>query len=164
MLKKILWVIGGIILLPFVLAAFLGDSSDNGSEGKEIAQIAPASQSSVVFDLNSVYAKDIDEVINIFGNPKFDTEPTDLQIRMGTKEWEKTFEREGYELLVTYYVDSRKVKDFFLSTKEASGITKDTDSLEKALGLNNSDFFMVDPVESLRDKGEYTGVIATPKP
>jgi len=124
---------------------------------------APPVEVSVIFDLNSLYGKNIDEIVGILGKPENDSEPTELQIQIGTKEWDKTFQKGGYELLVTYYVDTRKVKDFFVPTNDSSGATKDTQTLKYVSGVNNSNNYIVSPVKAIKDPTIYTGIIITPK-
>ncbi len=48
------------------------------------------------------------------------TNPTALQRKIGINEWNNTFLKDGYELVVTYNVSSKKVIDFFLATNDPS--------------------------------------------
>jgi hypothetical protein len=72
----------------------------------------------VVFDLEKLYGKNIDEIRSILGNPIDGNhiEPTKQQINLGMAEdgWDNTFEKDGYDLLITYDVSTRNVIDFFI--------------------------------------------------
>ncbi len=144
-----------LIILSIIFISFItGPKSNEDTTVKTTV--------SKVFDLNLLTGKNIDEVVGVLGQPSNDSEPTKLQKDMGTKEWEKTFKKDGYELLVTYYVDTRGVKDFFISTNDPSGATKDYITLIEVVGINKESNFMVKPVKTMKDPNLYTGVIFTP--
>lgn len=117
-----------------------------------------------VFDLDSLYGKNIDQIVTILGKPASDTEPTQLQKQVAgeIKEWDKTFIIDSQTLVATYNPSTRKVIDFFISTKDPSGATKDVSSIIKIAGSPSADKFTTKPVGTMRDKGIYTGVIFTP--
>jgi hypothetical protein len=118
------------------------------------------------FDVPSLVGKNIDEIRTVLGKPKDGelTEPNQAQLDLGVDEWDNTFEKNGKELLVTYKVKSRKVVDFFISTDDSSGKTKDeTHLLEMGNLKENDSRYTIKFVEAINKPGEYTGVTATPR-
>jgi len=122
-------------------------------------------EQTTVFDLEALYGKNIDEIRVALGDPTDGEwiEPSAAQIEMGTTEWNNTFKKDGYELLVTYKVESREVIDFFVSTNDPSGLTKDIENLKDVLNVKSSSTYTVEPVEAMIDPSSYTGIIATPR-
>ncbi|OGF20399.1 hypothetical protein A2Y83_02785 [Candidatus Falkowbacteria bacterium RBG_13_39_14] len=163
------WVIILCIFFGIIVIANLGDNS-NDSKTISTKQIALEQKEEVVavFDLEALHGKSVDEIKDILGTPSSDTEPRDLQVNIksedqSAKEWDKTYKKDGYELLVSYDVASRKVIDFFVSTDDPSGVTKDTKKLEKILNVENSNNFMIEQVKALKDPSVYTGIKVVPK-
>ncbi|MBI2420522.1 MAG: hypothetical protein HYV38_00345, partial [Candidatus Levybacteria bacterium] len=78
--------------------------------------------------------------------------------------WDNTFKKDGKELLVTYKPSTREVIDFFVSTDDPSGATKDTKKLLEISGLSeNSPSYIIEFVKVINDPNSYTGIKATPK-
>ncbi len=130
-------------------------------------QMLPEQQKdiTIIFDLEALYGKNIDEIRAILGEPidgKY-TNPTQQQLELGTKEWNNSFKKNQYELLVTYDVTSKKVIDFFIGTDDPSGGTKDTKELEKILNIENSTNFTIEQVKAIKDPSIYTGIKVIPK-
>lgn len=142
----------------------IGTANSNTSSTK---QIVPAQQEEVVvvFDVEALYGKNINEIRVVLGKPTDGdyTDPTAKQIQLGTKEWSNTFKKDKYELLVTYNVSNKEVIDFFVSTDDPSGATKDTKKLEKILNIQNSTNFTIEPIKTLKDPSVYTGIKVIPK-
>ena len=159
------WAITLFIFFGIIIIASLGDNS-NDSNSVQTQQTAPAQQEKIaaVFDVEALYGKNIDEIRTILGEPTDGeyTNPTAQQLALGTKEWSNSFEKDKYELLVTYDVASKKVIDFFVGTDDPSGATKDTKKLERILNLENSTNFIIEPVKALKDPSIYTGIKAIP--
>jgi len=163
--------IGLVICYMGILGTFTYNN-DKGSQSvevpivhKEITQTEVIQKKNIVtFDINSIYNKNVSEIIKILGKPSIDTEPTKLQIEMGTTEWDKTFKKDGYELLVTYNTANKKVIDFFVSAKSDSETT--STGMEKILlALNadkNSSKYKVEFVKMIKDSSRFTGVKITP--
>lgn len=165
----------GVFILFLFLIATLGNTPEltptdqvqtpQPSEEENLEGLT-AQEVTVVFDLETLYGKNIDEVREVLGTPTdADPEPSDLQIEWGTTEWWNSFKKDGYELTVTFDVPTRKVKDFFLSANDPSGpdgLTKNTELLEKLLNVKDSPNFTIEPVQALKDPSYYTGIIASP--
>lgn len=152
--KKTSTVIVVIILLIIFISFISGPKQEVTESVKNIV--------STVYDLDSLYGKNIDEIVTVLGKPLNDSEPTKLQKDSGIKEWEKSFKKDGYDLLVTYYSDTRDVKDFFISSNDPSGATKDYITLIEVGGIDKQSKFIVKPVNTIKDPNLYTGVIFTP--
>jgi len=151
-------ILGSIVLILLII--IITPSGKNNTNNTS----APVVEVSRVFDLDSLYGKNIDQIVTTLGKPTSDTEPTDLQKQNGNiTEWEKTFDKDSQQLLVTYNPSTRKVVDFFISTTDPSGATGDTSSIIKIAGNPSADKFTTKPVPTMRDKSVYTGVIFTPK-
>lgn len=153
----------GIFVLFFILLATFGESQNSNNTVSSENNVA-SEQIAVVFDLEKLYGKNIDEIRTILGAPTdSDPEPSALQVQMGTDEWYNSFKKDGYELTVTFSSGTRKVKDFFLSTNDPSGLTQYTRTLEAQLNVTNSSHYDVQAVKALKDPSSYTGIIATPR-
>lgn len=161
------WAITLFIFLGIGLIGALGDSSNDletNIENTEANQV----ETVAVFDMEALYGKNVDEIKQILGEPVSDTEPRDLQINATSedqlaKEWDKTWEKDGWELSAFYNVENREIIDFFISTNDPSGATKDIKKLEAVVGAKNLSNFIVEPVKVIRDPSMYTGIKITPK-
>jgi hypothetical protein len=108
-----------------------------------------------------VSGKNVDEIKSILGTPSSYTEPTDSQ-KQFVNEWDKLWQKDGYELLVTYNVTSRRIIDYFVPTNDQSGATKDLRKLEAVVGAKNLVNFRVLPVKTIKDPTKYTGIQVIP--
>lgn len=160
------WVVALFVFLGIILLSGGRDDSKN-SKITPSQETSPVQQEETVtvFDVESLYGKNIDEIRTILGEPIDGewAEPTESQLAGGTKEWDNTFKRDEYELLVTYDVASRKIIDFFIGTDDPSGGTKDTKKLERILNVENSANFTIKPVKAIKDPSVYTGIIVMPR-
>lgn len=156
----------------FVAIIISGVVNDSKKEVVNAPSVAPVAQTKTqnqqtqtvnyAFDIPSLVGKDIDGVEVTLGKPK-DGEPTAQQLRLGVKEWNKTFIKNGKELLVTYTVADRKIVDFFISTDDPSGKTTNTAHLLELGNLKQyTSSYLVDFVKTIKDPGAYTGVKITP--
>lgn len=118
---------------------------------------------SPVFDLPSMIDKNIDHVEKILGAPETDSEPTRQQIAAGIDEWSKKWTKHGENLLVTYNVKTRKIVDFFIDTRDPSGVTSDKSHL---LSVGNARLgettYDVEFVEAYANPGKFTGIKIIP--
>lgn len=118
-----------------------------------------------VFDVPSLLDKNINEIKLALGTPKYDTEPTKLQISMGVTEWDKTWNKDRASLIVTYDFKTKNVIDFFISDI-SEGATRNKNLLLNLGGLNNNQTqYQLKFVEVVNPPtpGLYTGVIVTPR-
>ncbi len=157
-----------ITLFVFFGIAVLGNLSgkSNNPTVNGAKPMAPASEEQVVavFDVAALYGENIDEVRTVLGTPQsVDLEPTQEQLQLGIKEWDSIFQKDGYDLLVTYDALSRGVIDFFIATDDPSGLTRDTKKLEKILNVQDSANFTIEPVKAWSDPSFYTGIKVIPK-
>lgn len=115
-----------------------------------------------VFDVPALIGKDITGVKAELGTPK-DKEPTAQQINFGAKEWYLTFGKDDKELLVTYDIASGRIKDFFISTDDPSGKTKDKNHLLELGNINEGDsHYKIEFVKAIIDPSVFTGVKVIP--
>ncbi len=150
-------IVSGVLLLFVIIVVAAACSGPS--------ELTEQTQTQAVFDVPSLMGKNLDEVIAIMGKPnKFDTEPTVEQLS-GAKEWDKTYEKEGYELLVTYDVKTRNIVDYFISAKSDSEMSKkDMEKLLEVINAKQNDpQYLVEFVKTLKDPSIFTGVKIVPK-
>lgn len=74
----------------------------------------------MVFDVPSLVShvgRDIAEMTTALGTPDVNTEPPATYTEHSEiREWEKTWEKEGYALTATYNIDTKKVTELFLGS------------------------------------------------
>lgn len=152
------------LLIIFIFISIFNTNSIEPKQEQKLTQFQKE-KIVVVFDVEALYGKNIDEIRAVLGEPTDGeyTNPTAQQLALGTKEWSNSFKKDKYELLVTYDVASKKVIDFFVETDDPSGATKDTKKLEKILNVENSTNFTIEPVKALKDPSVYTGIKVVPK-
>lgn len=163
MLKKIAVGLGRLIVLIIIIAAIAGCG-----EKKQTTQPqqTPTVQEQKVaaFDVPALVGKSLDELkATLSGYQKKTLELTEEQIKLGAKEWEAEFEKDGKSLLVTYEISTKKVKDFFIGTDDPSGETKDKAHLLALGNLKEDDSrYKVEFVKALADPAYFTGVKVVP--
>lgn len=114
----------------------------------------------LVFDVPSLFNKNIDQVIQVLGTPESYPEPTQEQIKLGTKTWEKTFKKDGYELLVTYNISDKKITDFFVSANDEIYENRDKEKMLKLTNTQESNsLYSVEFVKSMKDATRFTGIL-----
>lgn len=114
-----------------------------------------------VFDVPSLFGKNIDEIRLVLGDPedKTMTEPTAEQISLGGSEWDNTFKKDGKELLVTFNASTRAIIDFFVSTDDPSGATTDVQHLLDIGNLkDNASNYTIKEIKAVRDPSVITGI------
>lgn len=135
-------------------------SCTNRSNNNSVKEEIISNDLDVVYDIPSLKGKNIDQVIEILGIPEIDnSEPTDLQKKVGIDEWNKTYKREGYELVITYKVNSRKIIDLFVPTNDPSGKTQNYKELMQITNTINTEGISVELVPTIVDPSSYTGII-----
>ncbi|MDD5759887.1 MAG: hypothetical protein PHI06_12490 [Desulfobulbaceae bacterium] len=153
-----------------VLIIFIWVLNSIGSIATPVSKINPSphrEQVSSVFDVPSLLGKNINQIRTALGTPTYDKEPTKLQLSLGVTEWDKSWEREGADLLVTYNIKTKKVIDFFIGGVDPSGSTNDKKLLLDVAGLKEGDpKYKLEFVEVRVPKPEpgfYTGVKVMPQ-
>jgi len=118
-----------------------------------------------VFDVPALLGKNVDEVASALKEYQTKTLPvTDQQIKMGVKDWDIEFEKEGKTISVSYVIATKKINDFFIESDDPSGATKDKKHLLELGNLSETDpRYSVEFVKTLKDPTVFTGVIVTPK-
>ena len=163
-MKKLLLIIGG----GFLLIIFLGVVGKNTPTKQPTSQVKVEKQEeekiAFVFDIPSLIGKNIDEIKkDLDSYKKKFLEPTSDQIKLGVKEWEVEFEKDGKSLLVTYDTATKRVKDFFISSDDPSGKTKDKNHLLELGNLKENDSrYKIEFVKTLKDPSSFTGVKISP--
>ena len=163
-MKKLLLIIGG----GFLLIIFLGIVGKNTPTQQPTSQVKVEKQEEAriafVFDIPSLIGKNIDEIKkDLDSYKKKSLEPTSDQIKLGVKEWDVEFEKDGKSLLVTYDIATKRVKDFFISSDDPSGKTKDKNHLLELGNLKENDSrYKIEFVKTLKDPSSFTGVKISP--
>jgi hypothetical protein len=163
-MKKLLLIIGG----GFLLIIFLGLIGKNAPSEQPKSQTEVKEQKETklafVFDVPSLVGKNVDEIKKDLNSyKKKPLEPTSDQIKLGVKEWEVEFEKDGKSLLVTYDIATKRIKDFFISSDDPSGKTKDKSHLLELGNLKENDSrYKIEFVKTLKDPSSFTGVKIIP--
>jgi len=156
-----------VIILAFFIRGMTGNTDNKDAEQPTVNTSSASPKNSQViqyiFDIPSLVGKDLNGVIAVLGTPKGQG-PTTQQIALGAKEWDKTFVKDGKELLVTYTISNRRIVDFFISADDPSGKTKNTTRLMELGNLKQNDpRYRVEFVKVLKDPSSFTGVKIIPK-
>jgi hypothetical protein len=157
------WKIGITAFFAFVVILNITKNNKTATKSPTEAQSTEAQSTEkkldVVFDINALDGKNIDEIIKVLGNPTTNSEPTRLQLKDGVSEWDKSFKKDGYELLITYNPKTREVIDFFIGTKDPSGKTTDYKDLLQVTNVSEgSSKIIVEPVKTIQDPESFTGI------
>ena len=154
-----LWLIIGFILL----LVFLPNTSKNGEKKSQSNNTPQTTTQSYIFDMPILIDKNLEELETILGEPR-GSNPTEQQISLGIKEWEKIFIKDGEELLVTYKISSNKIIDFFISTDDPSGMTQNKKHLLELGNLKeNDEKYSLEFVKAIKNPNYFTGIKIIPK-
>lgn len=165
-------VVAAVVL--FLAALPPSTSTDNGKNNqistdqpKLVNEAAPVPaqkpEIKLVFDVPSLLGKSINEIKTILGPVENDTEPTQVQIGAGITEWDKSWEREDADLLVTYNVKTKQAVDFFVSGVDSTGVTGNKELLLTVSGIKlGQPEYDVEFVQVINTPNQYTGVKITP--
>ncbi len=123
--------IGGVGALACAGFAFVGGAAQNAQANRhvkdrpviaaELPNTKPSEEKEPLrevapFNLETLCGLSIDQIKIELGNPEgTEREPTALNQSAGIEVWENLFERDGFELLVTFNARTREVEDFFIS-------------------------------------------------
>jgi len=151
--KLFLFLRGSSYILLFLIAILIQSCNNNGGNESDKKKL------DILFDIPTLDGKNIDEIVKVWGIPSSNSEPTKLQLKNGNNEWDKTFKKDGYELLITYNPKTRDVIDFFIGTKDSSGKTNDyTDLLQVTNVTENSKTIIIEPIKTIQDPDFFTGI------
>ncbi|MEK7143047.1 MAG: hypothetical protein AAB785_02455 [Patescibacteria group bacterium] len=116
-----------------------------------------------IYDIPALIGKNIDEIRAILGEPvdKELTEPTQEQISLGAKEWDNTFKKDDFDLLVTFNISSRKIVDFFVDT--SSKYPDKNKLMEVTNTKENANNYTIESVKELKNSSNITGIKIIPK-
>lgn len=164
MKKKILIGTGVVFVIIIILAASGGGKNSSNTTTNNPTGIESVQVSQYIYDIPALLGKNVDGVKSVLSEYQKETkEPTEEQIKLGVKEWDVAFEKDGKELMVTYIVDNKQVKEFFIGTDDPSGKTKDKDHLLEIGNLSESSGqYKVGFVSTLKDSSYFTGVKVIP--
>jgi hypothetical protein len=152
------WKIGITAFFVFVVIVNITNNNKTATKNPTEAQ-ATEKKLDVVFDIKALDGKNIDGIVKVLGDPTTNTEPTKLQLKDGVSEWDKSFKKDGYELLITYNPKTREVIDFFIGTKDPSGKTTDYKDLLQVTNVSEvSSKIIVEPVKTIQDPESFTGI------
>lgn len=148
-----------VIILFFLILSTAGNETKNDTVIEtQTTSIKP------VFNIPELVGKNLNELIVLLGTPTQDSEPTQLQSDMFTN-WEKAWVKDGYFILATYDIKTKKIVDLFLGTdNEASFETfKNTENILNIGNIStSSNSYSVNFVKALNADG-YTGAIVKEK-
>lgn len=152
------------VLAAFILMVIASSGSSGGTEDGQVSATLPEEkEDEIVVDAPHLLELTIEEARIELGEPDDQlVDPNEQQLALGTTEWSNEFTVNGYSILLTYNVESREINDFFISANDDPDRgTKDWKKLVSISNLSeSSDSYTVDPIESRKDAGYYTGVEA----
>lgn len=112
----------------------------------------------VVFDVPSYYNKDVVEIKKALGEPIKDTAIKQKEMKLDFDTAELEFEKENYELLVEYNINTKKAISFFVS-KKGDMIKKDKETLAKVANVSFEDkTYRAEYVPVMNDTSKFTGL------
>lgn len=156
---KLSAIVIGFIIIMVSISAYIGKENERAMTPSTPATgaIQPAKEVKMVFDIPALLGKNIEGVKKVLGTPSIDTEPTKQQLSAGIIEWEKTYDKDGENLLVTYDAKTRIVKDFFLSGMEKNNLL--------IIGgvKENAQNYKVEFVKAIKDPSKITGMLVSKK-
>lgn len=154
------------IVFGLVCIIACSNSNEDKDESKEVVK---ERTDRVYFDVPSLIGKDIDEITKKLGTPKNQFSPNSEQISMGVTEADKEYSMNDANLMITYNVENKKVKEFFISLSNSEGYTDDKEYLLYVGKLKENDisykteFIQVLSPKLNPNRDKYTGVVITPK-
>lgn len=152
----------GLVIWIIVIAA-----SSNGKPSSASSPSPPTvvTKAKIIYDVPSLVGKNIDEVREALGKPQAGRdEPTSEQLSLGFSEWDNQFGPDDKALLVTFNPQDRKIIDFFISTDDPSGATKDKDYLLALGNLKENDpNYKIEFVKAVIEPTSFTGVKVIPR-
>jgi hypothetical protein len=111
-----------------------------------------------IFDVPALIDKNVDEIKTTLGKATSDSEPTKEQLEVEIDQWDKTFEKDGYELLVTYNPNTRKVIDFFVSNTDATKKNNYDDLLQITNLSDEPSSVSIEKVNPISNPEELNGI------
>ena len=162
--------VGNLIKLMLMLGYLqaCGDSHDGAVPNvsqrdtaiEQLESREPVKLAKPVFNIPSLVGLNIDQVRKVLGKSKDkDLEPSSLQLKNGFEEWDNSFKKKGYSMLVTFNPKTRRVVDFFIDTQDPSGATRDYGDLLVVGDVNNNDTkYSIVPVPTGLDPSKFTGI------
>jgi hypothetical protein len=117
-----------IAIILIVIGSIVSSSIDEARQKVEesnIEQTTSQQEIQKVFDVPSLIGKNLSELETILGVPNYNDAPPATYVKMSDiRTWEKTWNKDGYSLMVTYNIDTNKVIELFLgSDSDASLVT-----------------------------------------
>lgn len=111
-----------------------------------------------IFNVPRLIGKNINSVRHSLGKPTdSEIEPNITQRQAGVDEWDNTFTKQGYDLLVTYNPRTRKVIDFFIGFP--NGAATDYGKLLAICNVKqNTSLYKIVPVPANTNPSIYTGI------
>lgn len=117
----------------------------------------------VIFDVPSLVGKNVTEIVTILGTPSSNDVPKEEQL-LSNREWDMSFQKDGFQLLVTYNYDTKVVKDFFVGGDDQTYENRDTERMIKMTNTKENDpRYTVSFVKAYKDPSRFTGILITPK-
>jgi len=163
------WVIGVFILFGLI-GSLSGSSSPDQSNTPPTQAVAtqtpkPTEALQYTFDIPTLVGKNIDQIkTELQPYLTKSVEPNETQIKAGVKDWDASFKKDGKEVLINYSIATKRVNDFFISTDDKSGKTKDKKHLlELGNLMENDSRYRVEFVKVIIDPSAFTGVKVIPK-
>jgi hypothetical protein len=146
-----------VFFIIIVIAVdFLGGDKDKTDNGKNANK---------VFDVPSLIGFNIDSIRKILGHPNTSietVEPSKKEVQSGIKEWTNYFDRGVYELEVRFNPKTRRVINFWMSSRDSANHDNEYEQLLSFCNLqeDNSKYSIE---KSILNDNKLAGIIITEK-
>ncbi|GEM_PF-2988690 len=158
------------VVFAIILLGYYGKSDQSTKTPPIVNNVVQSTPSptqvvqNYTYDIPSLVNKPLDEITTELEPYRQKTlEPNKAQIDAGVKDWEVSFKKNDKELLITYVIATKQIKDFFISSDDPSGKTNDKQHLLELGKLSETDpNYRIEYVKVLRDPSFFTGVKIIP--
>lgn len=146
-----------IIAIPFIIS----NVSDSLNKAEQAKVQNALKDEPIIFDISTFQSAKIDEVILKLGEPTSRFTPTKKQQEQDYKA-DITYKKEGEELTISYDINTKKIIDFFIPSKEGENkmtVEGRAKILRKLNISEDSKQFGIQFNKNLKDQSLFTGVI-----
>lgn len=158
------YIISAIFLMfaiPFIISNFISTFSNSLDKAEQAKVQNALKDEPIIFDISTFQNAKIEEVIAKLGEPTSKFTPTKKQQEQDY-DGDITYKKHGEELTVTYNMNTKKVIDFFIPSKEAENkitIEGKAKILKKLNLSEDSKQFGIQFNKNLKNPSLFTGVI-----
>ncbi len=149
-------------LFCVLLVVFIAVILNNDEKPTSNQELVQSNKLELVFDVPSLVGLNVDEIVKSINLPNKSFKLSDEQM-LNSSEEDMTFEKNGFQLLVTYNSKNRQVKDFFVGTNDEMYQNRDIAGLMEITNTSDKDSnYKITFIPAMKDSSRYTGILITP--